>query len=192
MKAIFLVVLLSAAAFGCAHVQAKPTADNPPLDVPEPPPREVEPAESGAPPPVALPQEPARNTPSRTRTSPPPQTRPEPSRTEPPKPDTPAPTPAEPPKPPAAEEPARPPTTLTTPAENDADLERGIRNTLDRANNDLNRVDYRTLNADAKAQYDYAKRFIRQAEDAIRAKNLVFAKTVADKAAVLATQLAGR
>jgi len=31
-----------------------------------------------------------------------------------------------------------------------------------------------------------------QAEEALRAKNLVFAQTVADKAATLAAQLAGR
>ena len=56
----------------------------------------------------------------------------------------------------------------------------------------LNRIDYRVLNADAKTQYDTAKRFIRQADEAMRAKNLVFAKTVADKAVVLAAQLGGR
>jgi protein-disulfide isomerase-like protein with CxxC motif len=47
------------------------------------------------------------------------------------------------------------------------------------------------LNADAKIQYDTAKRFIRQADDALRAKNLVFAKEVAAKAAALAAQLGG-
>jgi hypothetical protein len=34
--------------------------------------------------------------------------------------------------------------------------------------------------------------FIRQAEDLLRQKNLLLAKTQADKAAVLAAQLAGR
>ena len=61
-----------------------------------------------------------------------------------------------------------------------------------RAATDLNRIDYRVLNADARTQYDTAKRFIRQADDAIRSKNLVFAKSLADKAAVLAVQLGGR
>ncbi len=63
---------------------------------------------------------------------------------------------------------------------------------MSRATADLNRIDYRVLNADARTQYDTAKRFIQQAEDAIRLRNLPFAKTVADKAAVLATQLGGR
>ena len=59
-------------------------------------------------------------------------------------------------------------------------------------NLDLSRIDYRLLNADAKTQYDTAKRFIRQADDAMRAKNLVFAKSLADKAAALAAQLGGK
>jgi hypothetical protein len=71
-------------------------------------------------------------------------------------------------------------------------VERGIRASIARANADLNRVDYRALNSDARNQYDTAKRFIRQAEDAMHAKNLVFAKSVADKSAALAAQLAGR
>jgi hypothetical protein len=37
-----------------------------------------------------------------------------------------------------------------------------------------------------------AKRFVSQAEEALKAKNLAFASTVADKAATLAMQLAGR
>ena len=61
-----------------------------------------------------------------------------------------------------------------------------------RANADLNRIDYRALNSDARTQYDTAKRFVLQAERALHEKNLVFAKSVADKAAALAAQLAGR
>jgi uncharacterized protein (DUF885 family) len=71
-------------------------------------------------------------------------------------------------------------------------MERGIRASLTRARADLGRIDYRALNADARTQYDTAKRFIRQADDAIRSKNLVFAKSLADKAAALAAQLGGR
>jgi hypothetical protein len=41
-------------------------------------------------------------------------------------------------------------------------------------------------------QYDTAKRFIQQADDAMKAKNLVFARNLADKAAAIAAQLAGR
>jgi hypothetical protein len=61
-----------------------------------------------------------------------------------------------------------------------------------RAGGDLNKVDYRALNTGARNQYETAKRFIEQAEDAIRLKNLLFAKNLADKAAVLATELLGQ
>ena len=71
-------------------------------------------------------------------------------------------------------------------------MERGIRASLQHASSDLNRVDYRALNRDARNQYDTAKRFVAQADAAIRTKNLVFAKNLAEKAATIAAQLAGR
>ena len=180
-------------ASGCAKAQAaRTTPDGPPLEMPASPPRDVETTETEAPPPMPLPQEPARNAPPRTRTTPAPtpgETRPQPARPEPPKPE-PAPPPA-PPTPPADEQ--KPPSTLQTkPPGEEIGVERGIRATLTRASSDLNRVDYRTLNTDARSQYDSAKVFIRQAENEIRKKNLELAKVVADKAAALAAQLAGR
>jgi hypothetical protein len=78
------------------------------------------------------------------------------------------------------------------PAGGEGELERNIRGAIGRATTDLNRIDARTLNAEARTQYETAKNFLRQAEEALREKNLVFAKTMADKAAALATQLAGR
>jgi len=192
-KYVSLFVLAALLASGCASAQAaRTTPDGPPLDVPAPPPRDVE--EGGTEvtlPPVPLPQEPARNTPpsSRVRPATPPQNRSEPPKTEPPK----AEPPAETPKPPANEEPKPPASTLQTkPPSEESEVERTIRLTLTRASSDLNRVDYRMLNADARAQYDSAKVFIRQAEDYVRQKNLMIAKTVADKAALIAAQLAGR
>jgi hypothetical protein len=68
-------------------------------------------------------------------------------------------------------------------------VEEAVRATMQRATNDLNRVDYRSLNADGRTQYDLAKSLLRQASDAIAKKNLVFAKSLADKAATLAAQL---
>ena len=174
---------------GCTRANAKTMPDLPdaPLDVPAPPPRDVEPADVEAPPPPApepVP-EPPRTLPPRPRPAPP---REQP-RVEPPKPE---PVPAEPPKP-AEEAPRGATGTLqTTPATVEGELERGVRATLTRATSELNRIDYRGLNADAKMQYDTAKRFIRQADDAMRAKNIVFAKNLADKAATIADQLGGR
>src|SRR5438132_640930 len=51
---------------GCMRAQAKITPDGP-LEMPAPPPREVEAIESEPPPPLPLAQEPARNTPARPR-----------------------------------------------------------------------------------------------------------------------------
>jgi len=190
LPAVGVMALVAVLASGCAKAQAaRTTPDGPPLDMPAPPPRDVDATGTDVPAPVPLPQEPPRNAPPRPRPAPPRETRPEPAKPEPPKPE-PAP---EPPKPTPANEEPKPASTLQTkPAVEEGDVERVIRTTLTRATTDLNRVDYRTLNADARTQYDYAKRFVRQAEDALRQKNLVFAKTVADKAAALAAQLAGR
>ena len=186
-KKLWFLVLMAPLAAACTHAQAKTAPEMPPLEMPAPPPRDVEPSDVEAPPPVPLVAEPARNAPARPRPSTP-QARPEPPKAEPPKPEPP---PVEPPKP--VDEPPKPPTTLqTTPATAEGDVERGIRASIQRATIDLNRIDYRALNADARTQYDTAKRFVRQADEAIRTKNLVFAQTVAEKAATIAAQLAGR
>jgi hypothetical protein len=172
---------------GCAHVSAKTTPAPPALDVPAPPPRDVELAEA-EPPPVAAPtpQEPARRTPtpSRPRPAQPSAQQPSgPGRADAPVADRPI---EEPPKAPLAG------TLQTGPTGSEGELERVIRTTIARAAGDLKRVDYRGLNPDARIQYDTAKRFVQQAEDAVRLKNLGFARNLADKAAALASQLAGR
>lgn len=189
MKSICCAALLALTLVGCSHANAKTSPQSPPLDIPTAPPHDVEQTDAETPPPVPLPQEPARATPSRPRPVPPrEQPRAEPPRAEPAKPE---PAPVEPPKP--EEPPKAPGTTLQTmPTNAEGDVERAIRATLLRANGDLTHVDYRALNSDARNQYDTAKRIIRQAEDAVRAKNLVFAKNLADKAAGIAAQLAGR
>lgn len=194
MKVLYtLVVAVCVLASGCAKARAK-TMPDAPLDMPLPPPREVAPREEAeAPPPVPLVAEPARTLPPRPRPSPAPpreqprvEPKPDPAKAEPPRQETP-PVDNKP-----AEEPHAPTTLQTTPATAEGEVERSVRTTLTRATNDLNRIDYRGLNADARMQYDTAKRFIRQAEDAVKTKNLVFAKNLADKAVVIAAQLAGR
>ena len=167
---------------GCARARAKTVPSLPPLDVPVPPARIVLPLEAEAePPPPAPPAEEPRRTqapPARPRVAAPVEA---------------AKPPAEEPPPPAAAGPPAPAATLqTTPAAEQGEVERAIRATMARASSQLNRIDYRALNADAKLQYDTAKRFVQQAEDAIRMKNLPFARNLADKAAALATQLGGQ
>src|SRR3984957_12323624 len=185
-KTLWMLVLMVPLAAGCRHAQAKTSPEMPALDMPSPPPREVEPIEVEALPPVGLATEPAHNPPARPRPSPPP-ARVEPKPAEPPKVEIPA---VEAPNPP--EDPPKPQTTLQmTPATAEGDVERAIRSALQRATADLNRVDYRALNADARNQYDTAKRWVQQADENIRTKNLVFAKSIAEKAATIAAQLAG-
>ena len=181
---LFCACLSAAAVSGCTHAAAK-TVPSPPLDMPAPPPRDIEPAGP------AVVDEPVPSTPLPVPVPPRgPAPRPAPPR-EPPRTEAPRDQPrADPPRPPVQ---ARPPATLqTTPATADEELERGIRATLSRAGADLDRVDYRRLSADARTQYDAAKSFIRQADEAARARNLVFARNLADKALAIATQLSGK
>jgi hypothetical protein len=155
-----------------------------PLDMPEPPPRVVEVHEPEAPPPISLPEEPVRNTPTRPRPTP------AADNPRPPQP-TPPETPADAAKP--EELTPRPaPTLQTTPTQREEELERRIKGMLGQAMADLNRINYQNLSADGRSQYDLAKRFVSQADDALKAKNLAFASTVAEKAVTLAMQLAGR
>jgi hypothetical protein len=146
----------------------------------------VEPTVAEVPEPIPLPEDP-RPVPIRPiRPAAPP---PAAARPETPRPEAPS-TPIE-AKP--VEEPPRPATTLqTTTTAQEGEMERAVRATLTRATADLNRVNYRALNAEARIQFDTARRFIQQADDAIKQKNLVLAKNLADKAAVIAAQQAGR
>ncbi len=179
----------AALAAGCAHAQARTQPELPPLDMPAPPPRVVEANEPAQPPQIALPEAPSTNIRPQPPATPPRTDAARPADAQ--KPDQPA---AEPPK--VAEEPPKPsapPTTLqTTPAQREGEVERRVRILIAQAYNDLNRVNYQALNADARNQYDTAKRFASQAEDALRSRNLVFASNLADKAAALAGQLPGR
>ena len=170
------------AASGCAKAQAKGAAGGPPLEVPAPPPRVLAPVEepvtaSAAPPetpaPVAAAPRPAAPRPPVRRAEPQPETPPPATAT--------------------TGQPAPEPRDLraASPAA-DAAAERQTRDALARAARDLGRVDYGKLNADAKAQYDQSKRFMEQAQQALRDRNFVFGATLADKAAALAAELVTR
>jgi outer membrane biosynthesis protein TonB len=187
-RALVIAAVLGASAGGCATARAKSAADAPPLDVPPPPLRTVEPLEAETPTPVPLVEEPARRTPPRP--APPPRRdqprqeapKPEPPKTEPP------PEPARP-----VEEAPRPATPLqTAPPQAEVEAEQRIRGVLAKAKSDLARINVRSLSTDARQQYTTAERFVTQAEEALRQKNMVFARSVAQKAADLAAQLAGK
>ena len=175
----------------CAHASAKTAAESPALEMPAPPEHDVEPIETDPLTSTRVPAEPddaARRT-SNPRPRTPPPVR-EPAKPEPPKPETPK--PETPPEAPKAEEPRPAPPLQTAPATVEGEAERTIRATIQRATADLNHIDYRALNVDGRAQYDQAKRLMRQADDAMREKNLVFARSLADKAATIAAQLSRR
>ena len=171
---------------GCAKTQAASVPDGPPLAVPAAPPRVLAPpadeplAENPPEPQPAAPPPP-------TNASQPARPRPRPATTA---------TPAEEPKP--VETPAAPPASTEAPVVRpvppavDAAAERRIREVMRRGTADLNRIDYQKLSVDGKAQYEAAKRFNEQAEQALKERNYIFATTVADKAALIATELQGR
>ena len=84
---------------------------------------------------------------------------------------------------------APPSLTLTPTAGSEQQTVAAIRDLLARASRDLSRVNATTLNNDGRAQYDTARRFIQQAEDALKTRNIVFAGKLADKAATMAAVL---
>jgi len=162
-------------ASGCA-ARAAEAPDGPPLEVPLPPLRVLAPVEE---PPIAAagPEAPAAPAPAR-----PARPAPEPK---------PAP-PAAASTPPAAVPSATGARDLQPASPANAATERGVRDLLARAARDINQVNYSRLSAEGRLQYEQSKRFSIQAEQALRDRNLVFAATLADKAATLAAELLGR
>ena len=61
------------------------------------------------------------------------------------------------------------------------EIERQVNDQLAAAKRDLDRIDYRALNTDAKSQYDAVKRFITQADEARRVGNVLLAQKLAEK-----------
>lgn len=172
------ILVLTASLGACAakaQVLAEPAA-LPQLDPPPPPPRvvaqyqpEPEPIVATPPADTAVPAKPPAR-PSR------PEQRPEPAAA--------APEPVE-----AIARPPAPSLTLTPTPGSEAQTVVAIRDLLAKAARDLSRVNPASLNADGKTQYESARRFINQAEDALKGRNVVFAGKLADKAATMAAVL---
>jgi hypothetical protein len=93
----------------------------------------------------------------------------------------------------AAEAPtAAPPTaslTLTPTPGSEPQTVAAIRALMARAARDLGRVNTAALNRDGRSQFDTARRFLEQADEALKASNIVFAGKLADKAATMAAIL---
>jgi type IV secretory pathway VirB10-like protein len=180
-----LAAALAVSLAGCSRARPALEPDLPPLAAPLPPPRLLPPLEGG----------PIEGAVPTTAEEPPADPRPTPRRRE-PRPAAPAPPDAArteaPGEAPVAEAaPAEPaPVLQLTPPGEEARVQQAVRQQLAHADRDLSRVDYRALGADARAQYETAKRFAMLAEQALRDRNLVFAQTLADKAAAIAAVLA--
>lgn len=168
---------MALAVAACAHPKAETLPEMPALAVPAAPDRVIVPPPPEEPPAPAVPEQAA--SPSRP-------TRPRPQQTPSSKVDPAPGAPAPPAAPPAAG------ALQTTLPANQAEVVKNVRDLLTRAQRDLKRVDYAALNADGKAQYDTARRFVDQAEQALKEQNLVFALTLADKAATIGRSLVSR
>jgi hypothetical protein len=179
VRLIIVVAVFAVVSAGCAKVQARTEPVMPELTPPPPPPRVVERyADEPVPTLAPSPAETALNAPSAPVTTKPatprvePTAKPEPTRTEP---ERPAPQP--------------PSLTLKPAPGSQSATEASIRNLLSRATRDLGRVNYGGLSVDGRAQFDTARRFIQQSEDALRDGNLVLAGKLADKAATMGAVL---
>ena len=180
----FAFCVLSAAALtaGCAKARAATVPDGPPLAMPVPPPRvfapvgQEEPLAAGP----AVPETPTAEAPSVTPRRPPRRAAAPPDTEKP----EPTPQPAQP-----APEPQRELRAASTPA--DAEADKKIRALLLTASRNLGQVDYQKLTVAGREQYENAKSFGEQAGEALSQRNYVFAETLADKAAKLATELLG-
>jgi len=89
----------------------------------------------------------------------------------------------------AARATAPPSLTLTPSPGTETQTAAAIRDLMARAARDLSRVNQAALNADGRTQFDTARRFLQQAEEALKTRNIVFAGKLADKAATMAAVL---
>ena len=171
------VVLLTASLGACAaKAQVRSEVEVPLLDPPPPPPRMV----AAYPEPEPLPLAPVAEAvaPAKPAPRPPrPEQKPEPVNA--------TPEPIE-----SIPRPAPPPSLTLTPIPgSEAQTVTAIRELMQRAKSDLSRVNAGALNRDGRSQLETARRFLEQAEDALTARNIVFAGRLADKAATMAAIL---
>jgi hypothetical protein len=176
MRALCVVLLTASLGACAAKAQVRSEVEVPLLDPPPPPPRMVAAYPEPEPLPIAPVAEPvaqAKPVPKPPR----PEQRPEPVNA--------TPEPVE-----SIPRPAPPPSlTLTPTPGSEAQTVTAIRELMQRAKADLSRVNAGALNRDGRSQYETARRFLEQAEDALTARNIVFAGRLADKAATMAAIL---
>ncbi|MCA1583824.1 MAG: hypothetical protein LC791_03280 [Acidobacteria bacterium] len=183
MRRCLLAACLGASLFpaGCAKPRAQVELPLPELVPPPPPPRivaiyeeeaeeppppvEPEPVEESSPPPPKEVRPEARADVETAKTGP---ARSEPTR----------------PRPPPS-----PSLTLKPAPGTEAKTEASIRALVGNTGRNLARINLDGLDSDGRTQYETARRFLQQAEEALKTGNLVFAGKLADKAATMATVL---
>ena len=174
---VISLVLLAASVGACAaKAQVRTEVELPLLEPPPPPPRVVADYAEPEPPAVAPAVEaaapakpPARPARAEQRTEPV-AAPPEPVET-------------------SARPSSAPSLTLTPMPGSEAQTVSAIRDLMGRAARDLSRVNINALNSDGRSQFETARRFLQQAEEALKVPNVVFAGRLADKAATMAAIL---
>jgi hypothetical protein len=177
VKLILIALLVGMSGVACVRARANTEIVMPELLPPPPPPRivesfPVEPVPTIEPSPVE-----SALSPLPTRTPPRVVTKPEPAKPE---------------EQPASPEPppqTAPALTIKPGPSVQAQTEASIRALLDRAQRDLQRVNYAALDADGRAQFEIARGFMQQAHEALKVNNLAFAGKLADKAQTMAAIL---
>lgn len=186
MRKVLAAILLAGLGAGgaaCATTQAKAPLERPALEVPPVPARVIEQPPAPQPAPEPVPELPTAAPNPRPRAPQRDVNKPEP------KPEAP---PVEPPQttPPPAQPPVPPLRTAALP--DSAETSRQITDIRNRAQKLLDATDYQKLKPEQQAQYNNAKRFIDETDEALKTKNFEFAKGVAEKAERLARELQGR
>ena len=93
---------------------------------------------------------------------------------------------------PAAAPAAPAPLLRTRETANDVEAARKVQEVLRRAEQNLAKINYSGLSANGRKDADTARRFITQAGDALKNRQLTFALSLADKAEALSTALVNR
>jgi hypothetical protein len=186
MNKAFIGMAIVAAALGCGcATNPTRTTGVVALEIPEPPPK---PDILPVPAPEAPPERPAAAAPVERPASVP-AARPSPPAQSNAGAQSPPPTPAGPAPAPEAAAPTPAPELL--PAGTAAKSLTGaqVRESLDRTRQKLDAIDRRRLNAGKRADYDSARRFLAQADTAVKANNLLLAQSSVEKAEALANGL---
>ena len=177
----FCVLSCALLASGCGKKHVQTVADGPPLAMPAPPSRVFAPIEDEEP--LASASAPVSPEASPPRATPPPRPASKRPQGEERAEQTPAPAPA----PTPAVEAPRELRAASSPA--DPESEKKIGELMRRAQQTLNNVYYQGLSTQRKELYDLVKAFLKDADQAMKERNFIYAETQADKAAKLATEL---